>query len=77
VWRGEIGDEFLALYDRPASRWAYWKGLAAVIDVTVNPRATLWQLIGGAFDGDHTRRQARGLSGVRLNATASPARYAP
>jgi len=51
VWRGEMGDEFLALHDRPASRKAYWKGLAAVIDATVNPRATLWQLIGGVFDG--------------------------
>jgi hypothetical protein len=50
--QGEMGDEFLALYDRPASRRAYWKGLAAVIDATVNPRATLWQLIGWAFDGD-------------------------
>jgi hypothetical protein len=54
VWRGEFGDEFLflALYDMPDSRKTYWRNLAAVIDATVNPRATLWKLIGGAFDSD-------------------------
>jgi hypothetical protein len=50
VWRGEAGDEFLALYDRPDSRKTYWRNLAAVIDATVNPRAALWQLIGGSDD---------------------------